>query len=179
VEAQDVTAVRWSAEQLDAHLRRANAYPAAGMVPGRSSSGRVGADVAAEIGGALQGRKTGDGSSRPDGALGRMAAGRMNETESRYAQHLDAERHAGRVLWWRFEGITLLLADRCRLTPDFAVLAAEGQMELHEVKGSLRMIRDDALVKLKVAAAQYPLRVLVVTPQRGGGWVQQTIGGEA
>ncbi|MEL3275184.1 hypothetical protein R9Q35_14440, partial [Escherichia coli] len=56
-------------------------------------------------------------------------------------------------------------------TPDFAVMLATGEMELHEVKG---FWTDDARVKTKVAADQYPFRIIGVTvkPKKaGGGWI--------
>lgn len=79
----------------------------------------------------------------------------MNQTEARYAQLLDLRQKAGEVLWWRFEGVTLKLADDTRYTPDFVVMLADGSMECHETKG---FWRDDALVKIKVAAATFPFR---------------------
>lgn len=39
------------------------------------------------------------------------------------------------IPWHRFQGITLWLADNTFCIPDFAVRAADGVMELHEVKG--------------------------------------------
>lgn len=107
---------------------------------------------------------------RRDFALGRLKAGAMNKTEKAYADHLELLRQAGEVLWVRFEGIKLRLADSTFYTPDFAVLAADGVMELHEVKGHWQ---DDARVKIKVAADQYPFRFRAVKarPKRdGGGW---------
>ncbi len=103
-------------------------------------------------------------------ALGRLKAGQMNNTEAAYAERLRALQHAGEVQWFRFEGIKLRLADNTFYTPDFAVLAGDGVMELHEVKG---FWVDDARVKIKVAADQYPMRFLAVRvkPKRdGGGW---------
>ena len=44
-------------------------------------------------------------------ALGRLKAGQMNKTEERFAQMLELERYAGRVKWWKFEGIKLMLAN--------------------------------------------------------------------
>lgn len=103
-------------------------------------------------------------------ALGRLKTGQMNNTEAAYAERLRALQHAGEVQWFRFEGIKLRLADNTFYTPDFAVLAGDGVMELHEVKG---FWVDDARVKIKVAADQYPMRFLAVRvkPKRdGGGW---------
>lgn len=103
-------------------------------------------------------------------ALGRLKAGKMNQTEAAYAEHLRALQYAGEILWHRFEGIKLRLADNTFYTPDFAVLAAEGVMELHEVKG---FWQDDARAKIKIAADQYPFRFIAVRvrPKKdGGGW---------
>lgn len=106
-------------------------------------------------------------------ALGRLKTGQMNKTEARYAAHLALLQHAGEVLWWRFEGIKLRLADNTFYTPDFAVLASDAVMEIHEVKG---FWEDDARVKIKVAADQYPFRFKAFKAEqikRGGGWVSE------
>ncbi len=93
------------------------------------------------------------------------------QTESAYCQHLELRKRAGEIVWYRFEGIKLRLADNTFYTPDFAVMLATGEMELHEVKG---FWTDDARVKTKVAADQYPFRIIGVTvkPKKaGGGWI--------
>lgn len=103
-------------------------------------------------------------------ALGRLKTGQLNKTEQAYADRLRALEQAGQILWHKFEGIKLRLADKTFYTPDFAVLAADGVMELHEVKG---FWQDDARAKIKIAAAMYPFRFIavVVQPKRdGGGW---------
>lgn len=107
-------------------------------------------------------------------ALGRLKVGAMNKTEAAYAAHLESQRAAGQVLWFRFEGLKLRLADNTFYTPDFAVMAADGQLECHEVKGYWQ---DDARVKIKVAAEQYPLTFLAVKAKAkkdGGGWAVET-----
>lgn len=103
-------------------------------------------------------------------ALGRIKSGQMNKTETAYAQQLELRKRYGEIAWYRFEGIKLRLADNTFYTPDFAVMLSGGQMELHEVKGYWT---DDARVKTKVAAEQYPFRVIGVTKlpaKAGGGW---------
>ena len=103
-------------------------------------------------------------------ALGRLKAGQMNKTETAYAQELELRKRYGEIAWFRFEGIKLRLADNTFYTPDFAVMLTTGEMELHEVKG---FWTDDARVKTKVAADQYPFRIIGVTvkPKKaGGGW---------
>ena len=70
-------------------------------------------------------------------ALGRLpkssGAARMNKTEAEYARMLDASMQAGQILFWRFEAVKVRLADATFYTPDFLVLNAAGELELHEV----------------------------------------------
>lgn len=103
-------------------------------------------------------------------ALGRLRIGELNKTEAVYAERLRALEASGQVLLHKFEGLKLRLADNTFYTPDFAVMAADGVMECHEVKGHWQ---DDARAKIKIAAAMYPFRFIAVKvkPKRdGGGW---------
>jgi hypothetical protein len=100
-------------------------------------------------------------------ALGRLKAGTMNQTETAYGRALKARLEAGEVVWYKFEGIKLRLGDNTFYTPDFAVMLASGQMEMHEVKG---FWRDDARAKIKIAADLYLFRFIAVTKAKGGGW---------
>lgn len=68
-------------------------------------------------------------------ALGRLKAGQMNKTETAYAQELELRKRYGEIARYWFEGIKLRLADNTFYTPDFAVMLANGQLEMHEVKG--------------------------------------------
>lgn len=105
-----------------------------------------------------------------NGALGRLKAGAMNKTEAAYSEVLRMRQIAGEVAWFKFEGVKLRLADSTFYSPDFAVMLASGQMEMHEVKG---FWQDDARVKIKVAADLYPFRFIAVQPlpkKSGGGW---------
>lgn len=106
-------------------------------------------------------------------ALGRLPVGKMNKTEEAYDKHLWSLRHAGQVLWHAFEALKLRLADSTFYTPDFAVLASDGFMELHEIKGHWE---EDARVKIKVAAAMFPFRFKAFKAQAkksGGGWIEE------
>lgn len=106
-------------------------------------------------------------------ALGRLPKGKMNRTETAYAQHLDMEKLANKVLWYKFEGIKLMLAANTSITVDFAVLPANGVLEMIDVKGSKHIFTDDARAKMKVAAAMYPFVFKVAYPipkKDGGGW---------
>ena len=103
-------------------------------------------------------------------ALGRLKTGQMNGTEKAYGERLKLLQHAGQVAWYKFEGIKLRLADNTFYTPDYAVMLANGEMELHEVKG---FWQDDAKAKIKIAADMYPFRFIAVkvkTKKDGGGW---------
>lgn len=96
---------------------------------------------------------------------------RMNKAEATRAQELEAKRRAGEIACWWYEALTLRLADDTRYTPDFLVQHTTGQLELEEVKGGF--IRDDAAVKIKVAASLYPFRFTMyqrLTQKQGGGW---------
>ena len=105
---------------------------------------------------------------------GRMKSGQMNRTEKAYAAFLEGEKHAGRITAYWFEALKLKIAEgACFYTPDFLVLRPDGTLELHEVKGSLRIFQEDAKVKAKVCADMYPFPVKVVWPRKkkdGGGW---------
>lgn len=103
-------------------------------------------------------------------ALGRLKVGAMNKTEAAYAATLDARRYAGEVAWFKFEGVKLRLADNTFYTPDFAVMLANGALEMHEVKG---FWQDDARAKIKIAADLYPMLFVAVRAKpkkEGGGW---------
>lgn len=106
-------------------------------------------------------------------ALGRLKRGQMNKTEEAYRDTLNTLMQSGAVLWFKFEGLKLRLADNTFYTPDFAVMLSTGEMECHEVKG---FWQDDARAKIKIAADLYPFRFIAVKPEakkRGGGWITE------
>lgn len=94
----------------------------------------------------------------------------MNRTESSYALELEARKHAGEIAEWYYEAVTFKLGNVCRYTPDFLVVLPDGRLELHEVKGHWR---DDAKVKLRVAADKFPFTFKSVQARAkkdGGGF---------
>jgi hypothetical protein len=101
-------------------------------------------------------------------ALGRLPTGTMNKTEAAYAQLLEIRKFAGEILWYEFEAIRLRLAKNTFYTPDFFLLTAGGQLQVHEVKG---FWKDDARVKIKMAASLFPFQFMAVTqrPKKAGG----------
>ena len=108
---------------------------------------------------------------RPISSLAKRAHGvkrsgqYASKLEARFAAHLDMRRAAGEVLWWQYEGITLRLGYRTSYTPDFIVQETSGEIVLYECKG---FMRDDAAVKLKVAASLFPFRIVLVRQSKTG-----------
>lgn len=97
--------------------------------------------------------------------------GQMNKTEARYLEQIiKPALLCGDYVSARFESIKLRLADRTFYTPDFQVITKDGEIEFHEVKGGF--IEDDAMVKFKVAAEQYPEFRWILVQQKTvkSGW---------
>lgn len=92
-------------------------------------------------------------------------AGEMNKTEAAYAAYLDGLKKDGLIADYRFEAVKLRLADKTFYTPDFMVLMPDFSFEMHEVKG---FWEEDARVKIKVAAAQFPFRFVAVKKTKNG-----------
>lgn len=94
----------------------------------------------------------------------------MNATECAYATVLETKRLAGEISFYEFEGVSVRLAPGSRYKPDFFVVTLTG-LECHEVKGPWR---EAARVRIKVAAAKYPMfKFIAVSKIRlrdGGGW---------
>lgn len=135
------TAIRWDPEQLAAYqVRKA---PRAAV-------------LAAPAGATAKARMQ---------ALGRLKQGEMNKTEAEYDAVLAAD---PTVVWRKFEGIKLRLADNTFYTPDFFLMRVDGVLECHECKG---FWTDDARVKIKVAASIFPFAFVAVKkqPQKAGG----------
>jgi len=90
----------------------------------------------------------------------------MNKTEALYDTYLDLLRRASEIVSHRFEAVKLRLANNTFYTPDFMVVTQD-EIQFHEVKG---FWRDDARVKIKVAAAQYPEFRFVAIQKTKDGW---------
>lgn len=102
-----------------------------------------------------------------------------NKLESSYAAHLAARKAAGEIADWAYEAVTFdlthgILKHKCTYTPDFIVTLLDGTVEYHETKG---FMREDAAVKVKLAASQHPeARFLIVTyKNKRLGWQYKEI----
>lgn len=104
----------------------------------------------------------------------RHVPGRMNKTEAAYGQLLELQKRAEQIKDWRFEAVKLRLAEKTFYTPDFMVVRFDDSICFVEVKG---FWRDDARVKIKVAAEQYPcfrfVAVRKCSKKQGGGWAEE------
>lgn len=114
---------------------------------------RMRAESKARIDRGIQQARQIAGVGLPRPARARHVAGKMNRLEEAYAQHLECQKMAGVIRDWRWEPMKLRLADRTYYDLDFLVIAGDDAVEVHEVKGHWE---DDARVKIKVAAEQFP-----------------------
>lgn len=150
------------ADALPPHLRELNRERLQGAAPTRPPGPPTEPPPAPEPAGLRPAPAAPTGRGRPP----QPASGRMNRTEARYAEHLEARRLAGEIAWYGFEAWRFRLAGRTFYTPDFLVMLADGEIEAHEVKG---FWEDDARVKIKVAAELHPIAFVAVM-RDGDGW---------
>lgn len=93
---------------------------------------------------------------------------KLNKLERAYLGHLRASGYP-RI---GIQNITLKLAHDCRLTPDFNIYK-EGFFTFIDVKG---FQREDALIKMKVAARTFPwARFEIVKRTKTGQWDHQHV----
>lgn len=113
------------------------------------------------------------------GIMLRQSSVGMNKTEALFFAHLRASQPGA---WIEREPVALKLGNGVRYNPDFLVSTLEtigpgkacsAQLTAYEVKGYMR---DDAAVKIKVAARMYPfIRFVLVWRDGRDGWKQQEI----
>ncbi len=107
-------------------------------------------------------------------ATQRKKLGEMNKTEAAYYQHLQNKLQSGEIHLIKYEAIKLRLADKTYYNPDFLVVLADMTIELHEVKGSWKAPhQEDARVKIKVAAEQFPEFQFAAFVKDKGSWTRE------
>jgi len=104
---------------------------------------------------------------RPSNRAVGYEADRMNKLEAKYAAHLELLRQAGKIVFWRFESVKFRLANLTWFTPDFYIMRPDGSIEIHETKG---FMEDDANVKIKAVAEQFPELLFVLVRWVKGEW---------
>jgi len=96
----------------------------------------------------------------------------MNNLERRYYDHLRTLQLAGKIHSFAYERHNLKLADRTYYKPDFEVMLPDGTIEFHETKG---FMQEDANVKIKVAADQFPQYVFRLVQWKNKTWQIKTL----
>ncbi len=105
----------------------------------------------------------------------------MTRPEREMAMILEAMRRNNEIESWKFEGVTLKLADGCRFTPDFFVVIQTDttmrdghdfiqRVRFVETKGPF--IREDSMIKFKVAREQNPWAEWQLHQRTKNGWTQ-------
>ena len=99
---------------------------------------------------------------------------RMNKTEARFADYLEQLKHMKEIMAWLFEPMKFILAQNVKRArngtvyiPDFLAVYP-GHFTFYEVKG---FWRDDALVKIKVAADMFPWFNWIAVQWKKDQWV--------
>lgn len=94
----------------------------------------------------------------------------MNKTERRYAGHLESLKMEGTIKDYLHEPFNIRLGKNTFYKPDFLVVTADNEIEVHEVKGYWR---DDAKVKIKVAAERVPWFRYKAIYYNSSGWNEE------
>jgi hypothetical protein len=128
---------------------------------------------------AFYAKRTSAGKPKPNGsAAPKPPREKMNKTEQRFAQRLDAQLADGHIHWWAFEFLSVKLADDTHYRPDFLVQRPDGTLWLYEVKaakGRDYMTTPDAWVKLKIAAKELPIPLTVVWQTKDHHWHEERL----
>lgn len=112
--------------------------------------------------------------------------GEPNPLEVAFGQELERRKNRGEILEYEFEAEALRIAwtDKATgrkgatYTPDFRAITADGEVVFYEVKpmqsSGKPYFREDAKLKLKMAADRHPYR-FIIAMRRGkdGPWVEQ------
>ena len=101
--------------------------------------------------------------SRPVRPLLSTDEAKLNKTERAFLNWVRTLPHT----WIGVQSITLKLADDCRYTPDVVAVWTTGTITFYEVKG---FWRDDARVKIKVAARMFLWAKFIAVQRIKGEW---------
>jgi len=98
---------------------------------------------------------------------------KRNKTEREFWQITESRVKAGELQWAGWECCKFLVgAGVCWYCPDVIALDAGGNLIAYEVKG---FWRDDARVKIKAAAKQYPWIRFIAVRKTKSMWVEENI----
>ncbi len=96
----------------------------------------------------------------------------MTRPEHEMASQLEMMRRNNEIESWKFEGITLKLADGCRYTPDFFVVVSAIILRIRIIETKGPFIREDAMIKFRVAKEQNPWAEWQLHQRTKNGWTQ-------
>lgn len=91
---------------------------------------------------------------------------KQNKLERDYGNYLHLLKMAEEIVDYRYEPMGLRLGFKTFYKPDFLVIKKD-RFEIHECKG---FMRDDANVKLKVAAQAFPWFKFFLVRRAGKSW---------
>lgn len=100
--------------------------------------------------------------------LRQSSAPKMNKLEQEFYEAL----RNSEMLCVNVQSISFVLGNGVKYTPDFCAWNKDGTMRCFEVKG---FMRDDAAVKLKVAATMFPMIKWNLVWKVGPNWREQGI----
>jgi hypothetical protein len=105
----------------------------------------------------------------------------MNKVEKEFSLLLESLRAVGEVLDWGFEKIKFKLADNTYFEIDFYYVKSDLSLHLVECKAAWKQKdgsykahwEDDARVKIKVAAQQFPFFRFHGAAKAPAGWIRE------
>lgn len=94
-----------------------------------------------------------------------------SKLELAYDQYLAALKFAGEITDFHYHGVVFMIPGGQKYTPDFLVHTKQGNPEIHECKGSLKMKNArDGITRLKVAAGTFKCFDFKLVYRRKGQW---------
>ena len=114
-------------------------------------------------------------------SLVRQTAKTPNQTETAFQSDvLYWRKLRGEIDRYEFEPLRLKLGNGVCYTPDFCVWRDPQSLAFYEVKGEKRkgrvIVRDDASVKIKIAASRYPeWQFVLVWREANNTWQEQIV----
>lgn len=106
------------------------------------------------------------------GVTEKPTPGTMNAWEKEHARTLFDRHQADEISGYYYERFRFEIGHRCLYIPDFVILHSNGTFGAEEVKG---FMRDDANVKIKVAARMYPQIVFTLWTKKDGDWTCKAV----
>jgi len=97
-----------------------------------------------------------------------------SKLEARYDQYLQTQKFARFIKEYWYEPFSIKLARKTFYKPDFLVETWDHRLTIIEVKGYMR---EDANVKLKVAARCLPCFRFLLARWQNGAWVWEEVAG--